>query len=99
INVYPRQIEEVIYEFPGVKEAAVVGVPDAKRGEQPMAFVVASEKASIDSKALQQFLKERLADYKVPKRIVVMSALPRNATGKVLKPELKKLAAQKPGET
>jgi len=99
VNVYPRQIEEVIYEFPGVKEAAVVGVPDAKRGEQPMAFVVASEKASIDSKALQQFLKERLADYKVPKRIVVMSALPRNATGKVLKPELKKLAAQKPGET
>ena len=92
INVYPRQIEEVIYQFPGVKEAAVIGVPDPRRGEQPLAFVAANDGASIDTKALQQFLRERLADYKVPKRIVVMPALPRNATGKILKPELKKLA-------
>jgi long-chain acyl-CoA synthetase len=92
INVYPRQIEEVIYEFPGVKEAAVIGVADSRRGEQPLAFVAPADGASIDAKALQQFLRERLADYKVPKRIVVMPALPRNATGKVLKPELKKIA-------
>jgi long-chain acyl-CoA synthetase len=94
INVYPRQIEEVIYQFPGVKEAAVIGVPDSRRGEQPFAFVAATQDAVIDTKALQQFLRERLADYKVPKRIALMPALPRNATGKVLKPELKKIAAQ-----
>jgi long-chain acyl-CoA synthetase len=93
INVYPRQIEEVIYQFPGVKEAAVVGVPDSRRGEQPLAFVAANDSATFDAKALQQFLRDHLADYKVPRRIVQMAALPRNATGKILKAELKKIAA------
>ena len=92
INVYPREIEEIIYQFPGIKEAAVVGVPDPRRGEQPFAFVSAKEGVAIDSKALQQFVRERLADYKVPKHVNVMPALPRNATGKILKTELRKLA-------
>jgi long-chain acyl-CoA synthetase len=92
INVYPREIEEVIYKFAGVKEAAVVGVADARRGEQPVAFVSPQEGATIDEKAIQQFVRERLADYKVPKRVTVLAALPRNATGKVLKTELRKLA-------
>jgi len=92
INVYPREIEEVIYQFPGVKEAAVVGVPDARRGEQPVAFVSAKEGAMLDAKALQQFVRERLADYKVPKHVNVLPALPRNATGKILKTELRKQA-------
>ena len=51
INVYPREIEEVIYQFPGVKEAAVVGVPDARKGEQPVAFVAAVEGQTLDEKA------------------------------------------------
>ncbi len=93
INVYPREIEELIYRFPGVKEAAVIGVPDARKGEQPLAFVAPADGQTLDTKALQQFIREHLADYKVPKRIVVMPALPRNATGKIVKPELKKLAA------
>jgi long-chain acyl-CoA synthetase len=93
INVYPREIEEIIYQFPGVKEAAVIGVPDQKRGEQPVAFVSAKEESTLDGKALQQFVRERLADYKVPKQVNVVAALPRNATGKVLKTELRKLAA------
>jgi long-chain acyl-CoA synthetase len=92
INVYPREIEEVIYKFAGVKEAAVVGVADARRGEQPVAFVSPQEGATIDEKAIQQFVRERLADYKVPKHVTVLTALPRNATGKVLKTELRKLA-------
>jgi long-chain acyl-CoA synthetase len=94
INVYPREIEEVIYKFPGVKEAAVVGVPDPRRGEQPVAFVAAKDGETLDEKALQQFVRERLADYKVPKHVTFMPALPRNATGKVLKTELRKLAKQ-----
>lgn len=92
INVYPREIEEIVYRFPNVKEAAVIGVPDARKGEQPMAFVSANEGAAIDEKALQQFIREKLADYKVPKRIVVLPALPRNATGKILKTALRQMA-------
>ena len=81
INVYPREIEEVIYQFPGVKEAAVVGVPDPRKGEQPVAFVIAAEGQALEEKALLQFVRGRLADYKVPKRVVFMPALPRNAHG------------------
>jgi long-chain acyl-CoA synthetase len=90
INVYPREIEEVIYHFPGVKEAAAIGVPDARRGEQPVAFVTAAEGQTLDEKALLQFIRSKLADYKVPKQIIVLPALPKNATGKILKTELRK---------
>jgi long-chain acyl-CoA synthetase len=98
INVYPREIEEIIYRFPGVKEAAVVGIPDARRGEQPVAFISVKENATVDGKAVQQFVRERLADYKVPKQVIVLSALPRNATGKILKTELRKSVPQKTAE-
>jgi len=94
INVYPREIEEVIYHFPGVKEAAVIGVPDARRGEQPVAFVAAAEGQTIDEKALLQFIRGQLADYKMPKQIIMLPVLPKNATGKILKTELRKQAAQ-----
>lgn len=93
INVYPREVEEVIYQFPGVKEAAVIGVPDPRKGEQPMAFVAPAEGASLDEKALLQFIKQKLADYKVPKRVQFLPALPRNATGKILKTQLREVAA------
>jgi long-chain acyl-CoA synthetase len=89
-NVYPREIEEVIYQFPNVKEAAVIGQPDARRGEQPVAFVVPNEGATLDGEALLKFVREKLADYKVPRQVIVSPALPRNATGKVLKTELRK---------
>ncbi|MFO1499424.1 MAG: hypothetical protein U1G07_13680 [Verrucomicrobiota bacterium] len=92
INVYPREIEEIIYQFPGVKEAAVVGVPDARKGEQPLAFVSPFDNTELDERALLQFVKERLADYKVPRRVVVLPSLPRNATGKILKNKLRDLS-------
>ena len=95
INVYPREIEEIIYQFPGVKEAAIIGIPDPRRGEQPVAFVSPKEGATLDGKAIQQFVRERLADYKVPKHVTVLPVLPRNATGKILKTELRK-ATQTP---
>jgi long-chain acyl-CoA synthetase len=89
INVYPREIEEVIYQFPGVKEAAVVGLPDPRKGEQPVAFVAPAEGQVLDEQALLQFVRAKLADYKVPKYVVFMPALPRNATGKILKTTLR----------
>ncbi len=94
INVYPREVEEVIYQFPGVKEVSVIGVPDARRGEQPLAFVAAAEGSVLEEKALLQFARGKLADYKVPRRMVFMAALPRNATGKVLKTTLRDMARQ-----
>ena len=90
-NVYPREIEEVIYQLPFVKEAAVIGVPDLRKGEQPLAFVAPKEGASVDQKALLQHLREKLADYKVPRRVVVLEALPHNPTGKILKTTLRKM--------
>jgi long-chain acyl-CoA synthetase len=94
INVYPREIEELMYQFPGIKEAAVIGIPDQRKGEQPLGFVSTNEGATLDEKALLQFLRGKLADYKVPKRVICMPALPRNATGKILKRTLREQAAK-----
>jgi len=97
INVYPREIEEILYQAPGVKEAAVIGEPDSRRGEQPVAYVAPMEGMTLDTKSLHQFLKSKLADYKVPRRIEVLPSLPRNATGKILKTTLRKLPAPDQG--
>jgi long-chain acyl-CoA synthetase len=96
MNVYPREIEEVIYSFSGIKEAAVVGEPDERRGERPVAFVAVEEGASFDEKALLTFLRDKLADYKLPRRAILLPALPRNATGKVLKTRLREMLAGTP---
>jgi long-chain acyl-CoA synthetase len=93
MNVYPREIEEVIYRFPGIKEAAVIGEPDERRGERALAFVSLDEGAEFNEKALIDFLKEHLADYKVPRRAVVLPTLPRNATGKILKTKLREMGS------
>jgi long-chain acyl-CoA synthetase len=91
INVYPREIEEILYQFPGVKEAAVIGKPDARRGEQPIAFVAPNDDTFLEEKAVQQFVRKKLADYKVPKKVIIIPALPRNATGKILKTALRQV--------
>jgi len=94
MNVYPREIEEVIYRFPGIREAAVVGEPCERRGERAVAFVAMDEGKTLDEHALVAFLKESLADYKVPRRAIVLPALPRNATGKILKTALREMLAR-----
>lgn len=94
INVYPREIEEVLYRFPGVKEAAVIGKPDPRKGEQPVAFVAPNDGETITEKELLAFARQKLADYKLPKKVVFMPALPRNATGKILKTTLKQLPTE-----
>jgi long-chain acyl-CoA synthetase len=91
INVYPREIEEILYQYPGVKEAAVIGKPDPRKGEQPIAFVSANDGVVLEEKALVQFMRRKLADYKVPRKVVILPALPRNATGKILKTTLREL--------
>ena len=82
-------IEEILYQIPGVKEAAVIGKPDARRGEHPVAFVAAKDGPTPEEKAILTLLRQKLADYKVPKKVTFLPALPRNATGKVLKTELR----------
>ena len=90
VNVYPFEIEQRLHQHPAIAEAAVVGVPDPQWGESLAAFVVlrqAQEKPSIE--ALQHFVTDELADYKRPRQILFVEALPRNPTGKILKKELK----------
>lgn len=94
INVYPREIEEVLHQFPGVKEAAVIGKPDARKGEQPVAFVVATEGLTLSESEILSFARQKLADYKLPRKVIFLDALPRNATGKILKTTLKALPTE-----
>jgi len=91
INVYPREIEEVLYRYPGVHEAAVVGAKDIRKGEQPIAFISVLPGVKLEKRKVGTFLRSYLADYKVPKKIIVLDALPRNANGKILKPVLKQM--------
>jgi len=91
INVYPREIEEVLYQYPGVKEAAVIGKSDPRKGEQPIAFVAPNEGVALDVTDIQHFLKHKLADYKLPKHMIILAALPRNSTGKILKTQLRQM--------
>ena len=90
MNIYPREVEEALYAHPAVRQAAVVGVSDEGRGEVPKAFVSLHEGHAVTEKELKSFLKGRLALYKLPRHVVFMDALPTNATGKILKKELRK---------
>ncbi|MBX3408035.1 MAG: AMP-binding protein [Phycisphaeraceae bacterium] len=93
-NVFPREIEEVLNRHPGIKESGVVGVMDDIRGEVPVAYVELREGAAFDERDVQRHCREHLAGYKVPRHVRVLEALPRNPTGKVMRRELKKLAAE-----
>jgi long-chain acyl-CoA synthetase len=91
MNVYPREIEEVLHQFPNVRETAVLAKADEKRGEVPIAFVSPTEGVTLEPNEILRFCRDRLADYKIPREVRVMDALPRTATGKIAKLELKKL--------
>jgi long-chain acyl-CoA synthetase len=88
-NVYPREVEEVLYEHPAVREAAVVAVPDASLGEEVGAAVALKAGAEADADELRAFVKERLASYKYPRHVWFVEELPKGPTGKVLKREIK----------
>ena len=90
INIYPREIEEVIDHYEGVGASAVIGIVDEKSGEVPVVYIeLAEDVKNLDEKDLKAYMREHLANYKIPKQIHVIDELPKNATGKVLKRVLK----------
>ena len=89
-NVYPREVEEILYTMTEVQECAVIGLPDREYGEKVTAFIVLNTGYKIDPAGLKQYLKQHLAGYKVPKEYIAVEELPKSAAGKILKKELKK---------
>jgi fatty-acyl-CoA synthase len=88
-NVYPAEVESVLYDHPAVAEIAVIGVPDEQWGEAVVAIAALKPDAELELEALRAFATERLARYKLPRRLEIVAALPRNPAGKVLKYELR----------
>ncbi len=87
-NVFPREVEDLLARHAQIEEAAVIGVQDIEFGQRLKAFVVTREAADLSEEAIKEYVKQNLARYKVPREVVFMDALPRNATGKILKREL-----------
>ncbi|QOZ32961.1 AMP-binding protein [Bradyrhizobium sp. CCBAU 53421] len=84
-NIASSEVERVIYEIPGVREVAVIGLPDDRWGEKPVAIVVLADDARLDLPDLTEFCRTRLAGFKVPRQLIIRDSLPRNPSGKVLK--------------
>jgi long-chain acyl-CoA synthetase len=87
-NVYPREVEEALYEHPAVQEAAVIGVPDDKMGEEVGAAVVLKQGEDVSADELRSFVKDEVASYKYPRKIWFVDELPKGPTGKILKREV-----------
>jgi fatty-acyl-CoA synthase len=87
-NVFPAEVEDLLAGVPGVAEVAVVGVPDGEFGQRLRAYVVLAAGAELTEEGLKADVRSGLARYKVPREIVFVDALPRNATGKILKRDL-----------
>lgn len=90
MNVYPRMIEEILHQHPAIAEAAVIGEPNESHGEIPVAYIVLLPDQTADSASLREFCKGHLAQYQLPRKYFFVDALPKNATGKVLKRELRR---------
>ena len=92
MNVYPREIEELLYKFNGVLTAAVVGIPDGEGSEIPIAYVKVNPEAAVTVEALKEYIRYNIASFKTPRRFVITDDIPMNAGGKVLKKELRERA-------
>jgi len=88
LNVYPREIEDLLVMHPAVKEAAVIGIADYHKGEIPKGFVVLKETKQATERELIKYLREHLANYKIPRHFEFRDSLPKNTTGKILKRKL-----------
>jgi long-chain acyl-CoA synthetase len=84
-KIWPREVEEVLFQHPAIKECAVVGLPDPEKGEMPAAYVVVRDGASLTADEFEGYCRQHLAAYKVPRRVELVAALPKSATGKILK--------------
>jgi len=98
-NIYPREVEEVLFEHPAIKEAAVIGLPDPYRGETVKAFVVLKDGASATTDHIIAWCRERLASYKVPRQVEFRDSLPKSGVGKYLRRELRLQSEQSKPET
>jgi long-chain acyl-CoA synthetase len=87
-NIYPREIDEVLFQHSAVAAAATIGVPDELYGEEVAAFIVLREGATVTEEELLNFCRERLADFKCPKSLRFVADIPKGPTGKLLKREL-----------
>ena len=95
-NVAPSEVEEALRAFPGVADVAIVGIPDERDGEHVVAAVVAAPGATIDEQALRDFARERLAAYKVPRRVELVDELPKSLIGKVLRKRVRDHILERP---
>jgi fatty-acyl-CoA synthase len=93
-NVFPKEVEDTLSRYPGVADAAAIGVDDEKFGQRLRAFVVLDDGAEVTEDDLKQHVRDNLARYKVPREIVFLDELPRNPTGKVLKRELREMEVE-----
>jgi long-chain acyl-CoA synthetase len=93
-KVWPREVEDALYEHPAVEEAAVVGVPDSYRGETVHAYVTARPGSAVTPAELQSHCRERLSAYKVPREVVLVQELPKTATGKILRRDVRERAGR-----
>jgi len=87
-NIYPTEIEELLYKHPAILEAAVTGVPDEKWGEVGKAYIVLKPGKNLDQEELLEYLSGKLAKYKIPRHFAFLDELPKSAAGKILKREL-----------
>jgi long-chain acyl-CoA synthetase len=96
-NIYPRDIDEVLYRHPGVLEACTVGIPHEYRGETVKAYVVPRPGETVTAAELDAFCRKHLAAYKVPKIYEIVGSLPKSAVGKILRRELREMAVRAAG--
>lgn len=94
-NIYPAEIENILVSHPHIQDASVIGVPDAKWGEAPLAVLVSGGQPELTAEELSEFCRGKLAAYKIPRKLEYIAALPRNPTGKVLKKDIRSMMAEK----
>jgi len=89
LNVYPRDVEEIIYGHPAIVEAAICGVPDEKRGERILASIVLKDGETLDHEGLRAFLNDKIPQYALPEITEVLDELPKSQIGKILKKDIR----------
>ncbi|MCL2712462.1 MAG: AMP-binding protein, partial [Methanomassiliicoccaceae archaeon] len=93
-NIYPKEVEDFLYNMPGIRDIQLVGVPSKKYGEQPGAFIVLKENASMTIEDVQDFCRGKIAWYKIPKYVAFVKEFPMTASGKIMKIKLREMSAE-----